>query len=46
MILLDENINEDQRKLLEAWGIKVKQIGVEVKTKGVSDEEIISLLHN
>jgi hypothetical protein len=45
MILLDENINGDQRQLLEAWDFKVKQIGVEVRTKGVSDENTISTLH-
>lgn len=46
MILLDENINEDQRKLLAAWNIRVKQIGVEVETKAVTDERIISVLHD
>ena len=46
MILLDENINEDQRELLAAWNIRVKQIGVEVETKGVTDERIISVLHD
>jgi ribosomal 30S subunit maturation factor RimM len=45
MILLDENINEDQRALLEQWKIKTRQIGVDVETKGISDENIIAALH-
>ncbi len=31
--------------LLESWGIRVRQIGVDVGAKGMQDEEIISLLH-
>ncbi len=45
MILLDENISKDQRELLQAWNIKAKQISIDVGIKGISDENIIALLH-
>jgi hypothetical protein len=45
MNLLDENIPEDQRALLQYWGIPVHQIGVDVGRKGMADEEIIAFLH-
>ncbi|MEW5941605.1 MAG: hypothetical protein AB1750_18215 [Chloroflexota bacterium] len=45
MNLLDENIREDQRGLLQSWGIPVRQIGVDVGQKGIKDNEIITLLH-
>ena len=45
MNVLDENIREDQRGLLYAWGIPVQQIGSDVGRKGMKDEEIIPLLH-
>lgn len=45
MNLLDENIREDQRGLLQRWGIPVHQIGVDVGRKGMQDEEIIPFLH-
>ena len=45
MNVLDENIPRSQRLLLESWGIRVRQIGVDVGAKGMQDEEIISLLH-
>ena len=44
MILLDENILEGQRLLLEATRIGPRQIGVDVGRKGLKDEEIIPLL--
>jgi hypothetical protein len=44
MNLLDENIREDQRGLLQRWGIPVHQIGVDVGRKGMQDEEIIPFL--
>ena len=44
MILVDENILDGQRLLLEAWGIPVRQVGVDVARKGLQDEEIIVLL--
>ena len=45
MNLLDENIREDQRGLLQRWGIPVHQIGVDIGRKGMQDEEIIHFLH-
>ncbi len=42
---VDENIREDQRGLLQRWGIPVHQIGVDVGRKGMQDEEIIPFLH-
>jgi hypothetical protein len=45
MIILDENIPEDQRQLLRSWRIRVRQIGFEVGRPGMTDEEIIPLLH-
>jgi hypothetical protein len=45
MNVLDENIREDQRGLLQRWGIPVHQIGVDADRKGMQDEEIIPFLH-
>ncbi len=45
MNVLDENVREDQRSLLQAWGIPVQQIGSDVGRKGMQDEEIIPFLH-
>lgn len=46
MIVLDENIDEPQRRRLEMWRIRVRQIGVEVGQLGMKDlNEIIPLLH-
>ncbi|MDQ2830915.1 MAG: hypothetical protein M3Y74_17955 [Chloroflexota bacterium] len=45
MNLLDENIPEHQRQLLRGWRIPVRQIGVDVGNKGLSDDAIIVLLH-
>ncbi len=45
MNLLDENVRQDQRDLLHAWGLAVQQIGPDVGRKGMTDEEIIPLLH-
>jgi hypothetical protein len=42
--ILDENIPKSQRLLLEGWKVHVKQIGVEIGHKGLSDDEIIPLL--
>lgn len=44
MIVLDENILDGQRLLLEAWRIAARQIGVDLGHKGLKDEEIIVLL--
>lgn len=45
MYLLDENIPESQRLLLQGWRIRVRQIGVDMGHFGMKDEEIIPLLH-
>jgi len=45
MNILDENIREDQRGLLQRWGIPIHQLGVDVGRKGMQDEEIIPFLH-
>ena len=44
MYLLDENITKDQRELLEKWHFHFKQIGVDFESKGIKDEQIITLL--
>jgi hypothetical protein len=44
LIILDENILDGQRLLLEASRISVRQIGVDIGHKGLKDEEIIALL--
>jgi hypothetical protein len=45
MNVLDENIPESQRELLRGWGIRVRQIGIELGHKGLQDREILPLLH-
>ena len=45
MILLDENISESQRLLLQSWRIRVRQVGRDVVQKGTKDDAIITLLH-
>lgn len=44
MIILDENILEGQRLLLQAWRLAARQIGLDIGRKGLKDEEIIVLL--
>ena len=44
MIVLDENILEGQRLLLEASRVPTRQIGVDVGRKGIKDDEIVVLL--
>lgn len=44
MIVLDENILEGQRLLLEASKVAVRQIGLDIGRKGLNDEEIVVLL--
>ncbi len=46
MNILDENILEGQRRLLQKWGIPFRQIGIEIGQKGMDDGEIIRLLGN
>jgi hypothetical protein len=46
MNVLDENIFEHHRQQLEAWNIRVRQVGVDIGKLGMDDgEEIIPLLH-
>ena len=45
MILLDENIIDSQRLLLQSWKIHIRQIGYEIGRKGMKDPEIIPFLH-
>lgn len=45
MIVLDENIFADQRELLQDRKIAARQIGVDMGEQGLSDEEIVTLLH-
>ena len=44
MIILDENILDGQRLVLEGWKIAIRQVGLEVGRKGLTDEEIVILL--
>ena len=44
MIVLDENIVDGQRLLLESWNIAARQVGLDVGRKGVKDEEIVVML--
>jgi hypothetical protein len=46
MHVLDENIPEPERDLLAAWGIRLRQVGVELARKGTSDENLLPLLHD
>jgi len=43
LIILDENILDGQRLLLEASRIVARQIGVDIGHKGLKDEEIVVL---
>jgi len=45
MNILDENVPEDQRSLLQSWGIPTHQIGFDAGEKGMKDKEIIPFLH-
>lgn len=44
MNILDEDINNSERLLLEQWRIRVRQIGYEVGRRRMTDQEIISFL--
>jgi hypothetical protein len=44
LIVLDENILEGQRLLLEASHIPARQIGTDLGRKGMKDDEIVVLL--
>jgi hypothetical protein len=42
--ILDENILENQRQLLQKWHLPFRQIGYEVGRKGMKDDEVIPFL--
>jgi hypothetical protein len=44
LIILDENILDGQRQLLEASGFAVRQIGHDFLSKGLKDEQIVTHL--
>jgi hypothetical protein len=46
MNILDEDISVMQAQVLRSWGIRVRQIGRDAGRSGMSDEEIIPLLHH
>jgi hypothetical protein len=45
MIICDENIDVAQVFLLRSWGARTKQIGPDIARKGISDPQMVSLLH-
>ena len=45
MNLLDENFPADQVELLRSRGIRVRKIGRDIGRSGMSDHEILTLLH-
>ena len=45
MNLLDENIRDDQRVLLQRWRIPFRQIGKEISRAGTHDDNVFPLLH-
>ncbi len=45
MIILDENFPDSQRQLLRGWRVSFRQIAFEIGREGMTDDEIISLLH-
>lgn len=44
MNILDENIPENQRQLLQGWRVSIRQIGYDIGRKGMQDDEIIAFL--
>jgi hypothetical protein len=42
--ILDENIPRSQRELLRRWRIRVRQIGVDIGRRGLTDEEVVPFL--
>jgi len=44
LIVLDENILDGQRLLLQAFRVATRQIGTDFGRKGMKDDEIIVLL--
>jgi hypothetical protein len=46
MIVLDENIPLEQKALLRLWRIQARMIGQEIARSGISDNDILALLHS
>lgn len=46
MNVLDENIPDAQRQLLQVWRIRARQIGRELGSKGMQDDQVIPLLQS
>ena len=46
MNILDENVGQSQRDLLRKQRIAVRKIGLDIGKKGLSDNEIVVLLHS
>ena len=44
MNILDENIRRDQREMLRAWRVPVRQVGRDFVSKGVEDENMVPRL--
>ncbi len=44
MIILDENILDSQRQLLQRWSVPFRQTGNEAGRKGMNDNEIIGFI--
>jgi hypothetical protein len=45
MLVLDENVPAGQRRFLEARRLRVQQISVELGRVGMTDQDVIPLLH-
>lgn len=45
MNILDENIPDNQRQLLQSWGIRAFQVGNDLYYQGIKDEDIVPFLH-
>ncbi len=44
MNILDENIPRGQCELLRRWRIRVRQIGVDIGRRGLTDEQVLPFL--
>jgi hypothetical protein len=45
MIVLDENIDTRERQKLDDWRIQTRKIGLDLGSKGITDQNVIPLLH-
>jgi len=46
MNVIDENVTEDQKRLLQDRRVRVRQIGSDVGEQGMGDDDVIALLHS